>query len=169
MKKEDVKIGMKVVPFQKTMGHGFKELFDYGNGMFFKENGYLYVITAYDRYASIGIQGTTSQFSYEDFEPYIETQQTKKEEQKVSKITPQELTKREKGRKVKDFHQSLGIEKVIVNNPVVIVFFNDGTKQVEKCVDKGAFNVDCGIALAVLHHKCGSKAIFKDVVKKILK
>jgi hypothetical protein len=172
MEIKDIVIGMKVIPIGDGRMRSLKEILSAStpSSKFLRNNGYLIVKRVEGRWVSCSDdEGNFRDFSNENIKPYIEPKQTKKEEQRVSKITQQEMTKREKGRKVKDLHQSLGIEKVIVNNPVVVVFFKDGTKQVEKCVDKGAFNVDCGLALAVLHHSCGSKAIFKDVVKKILK
>ena len=75
MRKEDLKVGMKVVPFQKTAydwmsWEGFKRYDSYD---FLQQNGYLIVGAIYedDIYLDDGSNG--GRFNLCDFEPYIET------------------------------------------------------------------------------------------------
>ena len=83
MKKEDIKIGIKVTPFQKTVIGFEKDIEEYKNtndlGKFLKENRYLYVI-GYDDYKQVWMLGDMTYnnnedgdyFNAKDFEPYQE-------------------------------------------------------------------------------------------------
>lgn len=42
------------------------------------------------------------------------------------------------------------IEKIIINNPATIIFWNDGTKTVVKCTESDEFDPDVGIAMAII-------------------
>jgi hypothetical protein len=81
MKHSEVKIGMKVTPFQKTSGRWNNSIGDYINksgriGQFLKENGFLYVVEFSENinaYA-LGVEietGCADYFNSEDFKPYI--------------------------------------------------------------------------------------------------
>ena len=89
---EDIKIRMKVTPFQKTVDgyeksiEEYKSCTSYGWGNFLKENGYLYV-TGYDEYENAWTLGDITcndnedgdYFNSEDFEPYKEIQMNSEE------------------------------------------------------------------------------------------
>lgn len=46
--------------------------------------------------------------------------------------------------------ESIGIKKVIFNDPATIVFWNDGTKTVVKCKEGDLFTYEMGIYAATL-------------------
>ena len=89
MRKEDVKIGMKVVPFQKTY-FGKENLSETWSGHVLKKLGYL-VVNRFIENGGIALSTSSSQnkngdfFRPEDFEPYIEPKQTQKETQQMKK------------------------------------------------------------------------------------
>jgi hypothetical protein len=83
MKNEDIIIGQKVTPFQKTAKgweSDIKTYLRYGCGKFLKENGYLYV-KEYDDYEEAWVLRDESDddsgdyFNAEDFEPISEDKQ----------------------------------------------------------------------------------------------
>lgn len=41
------------------------------------------------------------------------------------------------------------VNRVIINNPGVIVFWSDGTKTISKCMEKDAFNPEIGLSMAI--------------------
>lgn len=53
------------------------------------------------------------------------------------------------------------ITRVIVNNPAVIVFWNDGTKTVVKCSKEDHFDAEKGVLLAVLKRMQGNPWVAK--------
>jgi hypothetical protein len=80
LKKEDVRMGMKVIPFQKTAVGWEEDIEEYKNhtynyGYFLRENGYLYA-TEYDEYEEAWVltddlnERDGDYFNAEDFEPY---------------------------------------------------------------------------------------------------
>lgn len=76
MKKEDVYVGMKVVPFQKTKGEqglGNSQVWKVAKG---DKQPYLYVLYKANNYFSLGLTKNDSSggdhFDAEDFNPYIE-------------------------------------------------------------------------------------------------
>ena len=81
MNKDDVVIGMKVTPFQKTANGWEENINEYKNhtynyGKFLKENGYLFVIE-YDEEEKAWILGDNMDndgdyFNAEDFESYMD-------------------------------------------------------------------------------------------------
>lgn len=57
------------------------------------------------------------------------------------------------------------IEKVIYNNPAVIVFWSDGTKTKSRCADNDEWNPEFGLNLAVLKKfikTTGTENLYKD-------
>ena len=101
MKKEDVKIGMRVVPHDKTpegycgnatQGNDWKGFCNSNNNhkehfKFFKENGYLYVSKIYDSGDIVCLsydgKAAGSTFRTSDFEPYIEQPSLTAEQKKL--------------------------------------------------------------------------------------
>lgn len=53
------------------------------------------------------------------------------------------------------------ITRVIVNEPAVVVFWNDGTKTVVKCGEKDHFDAEKGVLLAVLKRIQGKSWVAK--------
>lgn len=55
------------------------------------------------------------------------------------------------------------IDKVIINNPATIIFWNDGTKTVVKCTASDEFDPDVGIAMAIVKRMfCGSSSAMSN-------
>lgn len=57
------------------------------------------------------------------------------------------------GRSTKDatmnFRIMPSISRIIINDPAVVVFWNDGTKTVGKCMNKDIFDPEIGLAMAI--------------------
>ena len=58
------------------------------------------------------------------------------------------------------------IKKVIFNNPVTIVLWNDGTKTVVKCGKNDTFDPEKGLAMAISKYFFDNAGYFNDVFKK---
>ena len=61
------------------------------------------------------------------------------------------------------------IEKVIFNDPAIIVFWDDGTKTVVKCQKGDTFNKETGLALCCAKKLLGNKGSFNKEFKKWIK
>lgn len=59
--------------------------------------------------------------------------------------------------------KELYIKKVIYNNPVTIVFWNDGTKTMSKCLEGETYDKYVGLTNCLLKKLIGVKAI-KNIV-----
>ena len=62
---------------------------------------------------------------------------------------------------------TIGIRKVIFNDPATIIFWNDGTKTVVKA-DGEAFDPEKGMAMAISKKMLGNEGNYYDVFKKWL-
>lgn len=62
---------------------------------------------------------------------------------------------------------TMGIRKVIFNDPATIIFWNDGTKTVVKA-DGEAFDPEKGMAMAISKKMLGNEGNYYDVFKKWL-
>lgn len=85
MKKEDVKLGTKVVPFQKTGGRSWKVWIASLEGTIFKENSYMYVVKIYSDFVVLNNSTDFTYgdcFSYEDIKPYVGVNMTWNDVQK---------------------------------------------------------------------------------------
>lgn len=60
----------------------------------------------------------------------------------------------------------LDIDRVIVNGPATIVFWNDGTKTVVKCGEDETWDDEKAIAMAVLKRLYGNKGAYFDLIRK---
>lgn len=58
------------------------------------------------------------------------------------------------------------IEKVIVNDPATIIFWDDGTKTVVKCDSEDEFDKEKGILYAALK-KLSTKKTYNDILRAI--
>ena len=61
---------------------------------------------------------------------------------------------------------TVGIKKVIFNDPATIVFWADGTKTVVKCADFDIFDPEKGLAMAICKRVYGER--FHSVFKEFL-
>ena len=61
---------------------------------------------------------------------------------------------------------TVGIKKVIFNDPATIVFWADGTKTVVKCADFDIFDPEKGLAMAICKRVYGKR--FHSVFKEFL-
>ena len=61
------------------------------------------------------------------------------------------------------------IDKVIFNNPAVIVFWKDGMKTVVKCGPGDVFDAEKGLAMAIAKKYLGNKGNYYSILKKYLK
>ena len=59
-----------------------------------------------------------------------------------------------------------GIRKVIYNDPATIVFWNDGTKTVVKCMEGDTFSREMGLAMCICKKVLGDQyhRVFKEWV-----
>lgn len=57
-----------------------------------------------------------------------------------------------------------GIKKVIFNNPVTIILWNDGTKTVVKCSKNEKFDPEKGLSMAISERVLGSYSKFKKIM-----
>lgn len=62
--------------------------------------------------------------------------------------------------------RTIGIKKVIFNDPATIVFWADGTKTVVKCADFDIFDPEKGLAMAICKRVYGER--FHSVFKEFL-
>ena len=58
------------------------------------------------------------------------------------------------------------IKKVIFNNPVTIVIWNDGTKTTVKCSERDEYSEEVGLAMCISKKALGNKGNFNEVFKK---
>lgn len=61
---------------------------------------------------------------------------------------------------------NLDIDRVIVNGPATVVFWNDGTKTVVKCAEDETWDDEKAIAMAVLKRLYGNKGAYFDLIRK---
>lgn len=60
------------------------------------------------------------------------------------------------------------IERVIFNNPAVIVFWKDGAKTIVKCGPDDVFDAEKGLAMAIAKKYLGNKGNYNNIFKKYL-
>ena len=60
----------------------------------------------------------------------------------------------------------LKIEKVIINYPATIVWFDDGTKIIVKISEDDKFDPEIGIAMAVMKKAFGSRTAYQKFVRQ---
>lgn len=89
MKLNDVKVGMKVVPFKKSIGTiSFEEFLKKKSKSvdFFRHNGYLFVVDILNGIITLSVdmfvQSGLYEFRAEDFEPYVEEENNNKNNNK---------------------------------------------------------------------------------------
>lgn len=58
--------------------------------------------------------------------------------------------------------------KIIFNGPATIVFWDDGTKTVVKCMDCDEFDCEKGIALCYMKKMLGNDSSFHHIFKKFI-
>jgi hypothetical protein len=61
---------------------------------------------------------------------------------------------------------SVSIRKVIFNDPATIVLWSDGTKTVVKCGPEDAFDMEKGLAMAIVKKMAGNDNRFHKVFKQ---
>ena len=64
---------------------------------------------------------------------------------------------------------SVSIRKVIFNDPATIVLWSDGTKTVVKCGPEDSFNMEKGLAMAIVKKMAGNDNRFHKVFKQYTK
>ncbi len=64
---------------------------------------------------------------------------------------------------------NVSIRKVIFNNPATIVLWSDGTKTVVKCGPEDTFDMEKGLAMAIVKKMAGNDNRFHKVFKQYLK
>lgn len=60
----------------------------------------------------------------------------------------------------------LRIEKIILNDPATIVWFDDGDKVVVKATDDDRYDPDIGVAMAVVKKAFGSRTAYRKFVQQ---
>lgn len=145
MKKEDVKIGMKVVPFQKTaFTHSLSASTIWKRALEINQH-FLYVTnSSQDDFSLNYIKGNYGGdcFNAEDFVLYKED--TIKTDNK----------KQIKGEK-NSMNNKLEIRNVIYSNPATIVFWNDDTKTVVKTTEGEDYSPMYGVLMAYYQKHSG--------------
>ena len=66
------------------------------------------------------------------------------------------------------YHNIPDIKNVIFNDPATIVFWKDGTKTVVKCQDGDEFDLEKGLAMAIVKKAYGNKGSYCNKLKKWL-
>ena len=61
---------------------------------------------------------------------------------------------------------SVSIRKVIFNDPATIVLWSDGTKTVVKCGPEDSFDMEKGLAMAIVKKMAGNDNRFHKVFKQ---
>lgn len=64
---------------------------------------------------------------------------------------------------------SVSIRKVIFNDPATIVLWSDGTKTVVKCGPEDSFDMEKGLAMAIVKKMAGNDNRFHKVFKRYTK
>lgn len=64
---------------------------------------------------------------------------------------------------------SVSIRKVIFNDPATIVLWSDGTKTVVKCGPEDTFDIEKGLAMAIVKKMAGNDNRFHKVFKQYTK
>ena len=64
---------------------------------------------------------------------------------------------------------SVSIRKVIFNDPATIVLWSDGTKTVVKCGPEDSFDMEKGLAMAIVKKMAGNDNRFHKVFKQYTK
>lgn len=64
---------------------------------------------------------------------------------------------------------SVSIRKVIVNDPATVVLWSDGTKTVVKCGPEDTFDMEKGLAMAIVKKMAGNDNRFHKVFKQYTK
>lgn len=64
---------------------------------------------------------------------------------------------------------SVSIRKVIFNDPATIVLWSDGTKTVVKCSPEDTFDMEKGLAMAIIKKMAGNDNRFHKVFKQYTK
>jgi hypothetical protein len=64
--------------------------------------------------------------------------------------------------------KSIGIQKVIFNNPVTVVIWDDGTKTMVKCQLGDEYSRETGLAMCIAKKYLGNKGNFNEVFKKFI-
>lgn len=64
---------------------------------------------------------------------------------------------------------SVSIRKVIFNDPATIVLWSDGTKTVVKCGSEDSFDMEKGLAMAIVKKMAGNDNRFHKVFKQYTK
>lgn len=64
---------------------------------------------------------------------------------------------------------SVSIRKVIFNDPATIVLWSDGTKTVVKCCPEDSFDMEKGLAMAIVKKMAGNDNRFHKVFKQYTK
>jgi hypothetical protein len=137
MKDEDVKIGMKVVPFKKTAG-----IYDlntspvwYGKGY---DQGFLYVVGKHNGLWFLNSDNkiVRNYFNASDFEPFIESKAKVKRENKVKKFNPNNKT----------ISPEFKIKRVFYNadKRKVTVWWLDDSRTTVTCAERDQFSLEEG-------------------------
>lgn len=61
---------------------------------------------------------------------------------------------------------NVSIRKVIFNDPATIVLWSDGTKTVVKCGPEDSYDMEKGLAMAIVKKMAGNNSRFHKVFKK---
>ena len=72
------------------------------------------------------------------------------------------------GNVIYDYSQSFSYKKVIFNNPATIVYWNDGTKTVVKCLPGETYDKEKGLALCFMKKAMGNKGNYNNIFRKEL-
>ena len=61
-----------------------------------------------------------------------------------------------------------GIKKVIFNEPLTIVLWNNGDKTIVKCQEEDIYDPEKGLAMAICKYVYGNKSRYNEIFKKWL-
>lgn len=67
-----------------------------------------------------------------------------------------------------DHNKDYGIKKVIFNDPLTIVLWNNGDKTIVKCQEGDIYDPEKGLAMAICKYTYGNKSRYNEIFKKWL-
>jgi hypothetical protein len=65
-------------------------------------------------------------------------------------------------------NENYSIKKVIFNDPLTIVLWNNGDKTIVKCQEGDIYDPEKGLAMAICKYTYGNKSRYNEIFKKWL-
>ena len=173
MKLEDIKIGMKVVPIDKSVCTCFNQWrkFPRECPQFFNEHGFLYVVDIRGQTVILGHEPNLMDgdyFKLADLQPYKEKEIKQAQTTIIYELQPHIVTYTSES-SIDDYNEIFvkNIEvdreetRVIFNGNTTIAILDDGAKGIAKCDPNDKYDAQIGQGIAI------SRARIKQLEKRI--